>query len=274
MQTSLRNIIGLNDAVIPVHYHPVVLLEHFQQQGLELNELLINGGIRQDLLEQDNAKLSYLQLNYLLQQGQILLNNPALGLHYGAMLPPSSNGLIGMSVFASENISQAITIALRYKKSTSPITTLSLHHAGRFSYIQCSPAMDESEFSKIYIETCFSSLYCFFKKMVPEADKNISFEFKFSAPDYHHEYVKTLNNNIKFNSVKNRIIFDSSVLNIKLPYPNKQVVHEAIQLMDIVQASEDNKMGIIPLVKILLQEVEPSIASLEYLADRLCISVS
>ncbi|NRB41985.1 MAG: AraC family transcriptional regulator ligand-binding domain-containing protein [Pseudomonadales bacterium] len=275
MQITMRNSIGLNDQVIPVHYHPIVLLEYYQKQGLNTEALLKDGHIASKILHDDKAKLSYSQFTYLLQQGQDILQRPALGLEFGRMLPPSSNGLLlGMSLIASENIAQAIDLAMRYKKSVAPVNTLSLHHAKEYSYVQCVSAIDESEFSQIYIEICFSCLYTGLRQIMPDIAPQIAFEFSYAEPAYKEAYTKHLNANIKFNCVQNRIILKSRFLHATLPMANKRIITEAMQMMDAIHGDADHRLGFVELINRLLRDVEPGSASLEDLAENLCTSVS
>ncbi len=273
MVNSFRKVIGLDDAVILMHHHPIVLLGYFLEKKLNVNKILQQCEIASDVADDDDAKLSYKQYNSLLQLARKELQLPGLGLHFGSMLAPSSSGLIGMSALASENIREMMSIGLRHKKLIDPINDLSVHNAGDYSYIQSFPAIDDSDFARIHTEICFACLYHGLQYVMPNLTQYVSFEFKYEAPDYYQEYYKILNRNVRFNGVKNRIIFDNRTLDRSLPLANKQVVAEAIRLMDIEEEKLDGRIGLISKIRKILQETD-SVPSLEYVAEMLHLSIS
>src|SRR5262245_55585941 len=96
----MKKFFTLDDAVVAVH-RPRVLVETAVAQGADRTALFADTGIRPEMLELPETRLSHLQVGVLIRNALRLTGNPALGLDAGRNTHPAALGVLGLALMSS-----------------------------------------------------------------------------------------------------------------------------------------------------------------------------
>ena len=119
--------------IIPLHLHPLGLIEVFTQLGASLPLLLNGTGISESMLEARGIKISYNQQKRLVGNGILLCRRPGLGLLVGQMLDWTFYGTVGSIVHCSPTLRDAGEAFRRYIMIAQPY--FAIHGRKPSSYV-------------------------------------------------------------------------------------------------------------------------------------------
>lgn len=266
--------ISMKDAIIPLQNHPSKLIRFVEQQGINLELLLENTHIAPGHIGKSRHYINYLQYAQLAKNAIALSAQPDLGLLFGKELNISSHGIIGFAAMCRATVEDALNIAIKYKKTVSPITRLRLEFDGNLATLYIDPALGEKDLEVFFIEALYASLISNLLYLSNSNQPDIKLYFKHSAPEYVQSYKDTLGQSLYFDQPSYMMQCDKSFLNTRLTLFNTSASIEAEkQCMDRLQEMNDSD-SLITIIRDQLVKKMHERPNLESLADSLYTSVS
>lgn len=110
----------LHSRLIPLHLNPMGLIEAFTRLGADLDALLRNTDIDKEMLEDTEAKISYMQQSTIIRNGIRLCDRPGLGLLVGQLFDWNYCGTVGYVVHCSPSLHSAAEAMQRFGMIAQP----------------------------------------------------------------------------------------------------------------------------------------------------------
>lgn len=93
------------------------LIELLEQQGITTTQLVQGTGLAARTLVNPAEFISPLQYHKVIENALALSGDPLLGLEHGRRMNISSHGFLGFAILASDNLGQALSLAIRYART-------------------------------------------------------------------------------------------------------------------------------------------------------------
>lgn len=130
-RVSVGDRVDEGSKIIPLHMHPLGLVESFLYFGARMDNLLRDTDISEALLQRQDVKISYAQQCQIIRNGIEDCALPGLGLRVGQYLDWCYSGSVGSAVYCSTSLAEAKTAFRRYLLMAQP------HDKPIFSSLDC-----------------------------------------------------------------------------------------------------------------------------------------
>jgi len=280
----MKSVYQSGDAILLAHYGEI-LYELAIEKGADPELLLANTGIRESVLRNPEANLSYEQFIELVNNALKLTNEPALGLYYGTRLKFTTHGAMGQASISSENVSGAIAAIIKYYRTRFAFIEMSFFIDGDEAVIQLDESLGLGSLKYFLIEALFISImdvskFLFGPTLVQTGRCFVSYP----APSYVNQYfsffvggesssndisAQKLTDMISFNAPSNQIRFDKQYLMLPMVLANTVARRLAEQECEEQLKAVDDTGSIVSKVTNLLQKDPETIPSMECVADSL-----
>jgi AraC-like DNA-binding protein len=200
------------DRIVPMH-HPRVLLELSVVQGADRDGLLENTGIRAEMFEDPEARISYLQFGVLIYNALELTKNPSLGIDLGRQIHLSHLGMLGLAVMSAPDIGSALEVALRHYRTVAPLWNLSIELRDQHAVLNVSEVIPVEQpylmFATESLLTAFEgqaqSLY---GGPLPELEINLNYP----RPAHAARYTEIRRARVNFDQPVTQLVFERAIL--------------------------------------------------------------
>lgn len=272
----MQRIISLNDKVIPFQHHPLTLINYVvRHRDGNIDNILTETDIHVSQFSNVDLFISYKQyaqiVNNCLQETQ----DKFLGLAFGKVLNVHTHGLIGLTVLSQPTVRDALKMAIKYKKTVSPITTLSFDEIDNQVEVSVIEALGFKELERFFTETLYSSFMTGFRTISGDDTCEIRFYFKYTITadelDYYHNY---LGQQLFFSQAKNKMMADLHYFDQKILVSNKATAQALEEQVRNVFKKIANHEGIIGLIRGMLVNADQQFPSLEMTAEKMNTSAS
>ncbi|AHK17513.1 MAG: AraC family transcriptional regulator [Thalassolituus sp.] len=112
------------------------LIDLLAQQGINTAQLSQGTGLSVKSLASPDEFISPLQYHKVIENALILSGDPLLGLEHGKRMSISSHGFLGFAIMASDNLGQALSLAIRYARTRTLLADIRFIHDDDSAIIQ------------------------------------------------------------------------------------------------------------------------------------------
>lgn len=272
----MQRTISLNDKVIPFQHHPLTLINYVvRHRNIAIDKLLENTDILISQFSDSELLISYKQYAQLVKNALVETGDRYLGLAFGKELNVHTHGLIGLTVLSQPTVKDAILMAIKYKKTVSPITTLSFHEDVDMTEVCVNEALGFKELERFFTETLYSSAMIGFRTLTCDDASQIHFYFKYAMePEGIIEYQKYLGDHLEFSQAKSRMAASSDYFKQKIMISNSATAQALEEQVRKIFKRVANHDGIIGIIRGLLVNTENQFPSLETTAEKMNTSAS
>lgn len=207
----MKKFFTLTDAIVPLH-HPRVLLETAVAQGADRGELLIGTDISPSMLENPDARISYLQFGALINNALTLTKNPALGVDFGRQIHLSHLGVLGLALMSASDLRSALEVALRYYRTLAPLWDLSIQIDGDRALLSVRETIPLRPFHVFATESLLTGFegqaHLLHGGPLPELEISLNYP----EPGHSARYTELQSARILYDQPATQIVFDQKIL--------------------------------------------------------------
>lgn len=272
----MQRTISLNSPVIPFQHHPLTLINYVvRHRAGDIDNILLNTGISIKQFSDVDLFISYKQYADIVSNCLKETQDKFLGLAFGKILNVHTHGLIGLTVLSQPTVRDALQMAIKYKKTVSPITTLHLNETENKVEVSVIESLGFKELERFFTETLYSSFLTGFRTITDNDHCQIDFYFKYSLDQESIEtYQRYLGRRLFFSQANNRMAADIQYFTQKISVSNRATAQALEEQVRNVFKRVANHDGIIGLIRGLLVNADQQFPSLETTAEKMNTSAS
>ncbi len=236
-------------------HHPRVLLEISVAQGADRDQLLANTGIKLDMFEDPEARISYFQFGALIHNALWLTKNPALGVDLGRQIHLSHLGMLGLAVMSAPDIGSALEVALRYYRTVAPLWDLSIELRDDHAVLSVTEVIPiEPPFLSFATESLVTAFegqaHFLYGGPLPELEINLNYP----RPAHADRYIEVQPARLNFDQPMTQLVFDRAILKqpIATADPMTARLAERHFARDLAVSTADTSDGLAGQVRRLL----------------------
>ncbi len=280
----MKSVYQAGDAILLAHYGEI-LYELAIEKGADPELLLKGTGIRESVLRNPDASLTYEQFIELVSNALTLTNEPALGLYYGTRLKFTTHGPMGQAFISSETLSDAIASIIKYYRTRLAFIKMTFFIDEDDAVIQLDENLGSGVFKSFLIEALFVSIldvstFLFGTKLAQTGSCRVNY----SAPDYVNQYfsffvnsgrtssdvsVEKLTQIVTFNAPSNQLRFDKKFLTLPMVLANSVARRVAEQKCEEQLKAVSDVDSIVDKVMRCLQSNPEEIPTMDAVAESL-----
>jgi len=189
------------------------ILAELQRHGVEPAVALAGLDLPEDQLSDLRARISFAQLDRVIERAISLSGDPGLGLSMGVNAPESMLQILGHLMVSCRTPRDAFVVFERYSPLLADSVRYSLSEDGelaKFTYHCPVPLGDTSRFAAEYVLVMAQRIAQHF---VPQGALHPNaLLFEHAEPEYAHRYARVFNCPVQFNQPSSGIVFPRSVL--------------------------------------------------------------
>ncbi len=260
------------DAVLAAPYAEI-LLELAIEKGVEGSELLEKAGIREAVLRNPDALLSYEQMVGLVRHAIALSGDPALGLAYGTRLTFTTHGAMAQAAMSAETVGQALAAMQKYYRIRMALVEWKFFIEGDDAVLQLDDKIGLADLMPFMVESLFVALMMvnllFFGTRLMQGGRCL---LNYSRPAYADAYEEYFNAQMEFDAGVNQLRFNKAFLDLPMALANPVAKRLAEKECEEQLRAVDEQETLVVKVKRMLQAEQGVIPSMEEVADMLHIT--
>jgi AraC-like DNA-binding protein len=202
----------------------IILIDMMEEQGCGRDELLAGTSLAASGIQGIGARVSDLDFRQIVGNAQSLTGDSALGLKLGLRLHLSAHAVLGQAFMTCTNLGQVMDLLLKYYH----LLSTGLHLEYEVVDDDCVLTIITTP-GEINIEFGFELLYGAFintvRGMINDHELSVRMELPYPEPDHSDVYYRVLGDDIAFDCLRGRIVFDKTWLDTELPASNPALRH-------------------------------------------------
>jgi AraC-like DNA-binding protein len=225
-------------------------------------------------LEDRDNRIPFDKYVALMKAGQDLCNDPALALHFGESVDASEIGFTHQ--IGASSMVEAIAVGNRYARLAVEVDEGSADRyvlsriGGRLWLIDTRK--NPNDFPEL-TESSFARMICSIRQFVGEKSILKEVHVTHAAPKYRAEYDRIFRVPVVFESDKNALLVDESMLSLKTPvspaYAAEVLTAHADELLEKLESSKSTKARV---ERLLMPSLKGGDASMKTIAGKLGVS--
>lgn len=228
MARHLRSI----DPVVAFHLYPLALVELLLASGGTLEQVFLDTGLTEEILQEPEATISYAQYGLLIRNALRHYPSSGLGLRFGAGLHVGHQGMLGVASMTASTLHDAAILAERFYKYLSPVLVLEMRIEGQECVVQANESWNLGPLRAFGVECLFVGLYRHMLFILGVEHFPCRFEFGYETPSYVDLYDEYLKNLVAFNCGFHQMRFDVRWLDAPLRFRHPLTCAQAIALCE------------------------------------------
>lgn len=210
-----------------------------QPKGLQLSDILDAAGLEPSVAMDPKTLLPLECATRILDETAALLDDPALGLHYGEMVPPGAAGLIGHLMLATRTVREMLQIGSEY--SSLHLRNVDAGYAeldgiGRFSWVFPASVAGSSQH---YAGFLMAGLASRIRLAAGPRWEPLAVHFQHREPANLEPYVQALGPRLKFEQSASVLLVDPTTLSRHLPPVYDGLLETIRELGDRIRAEAE-----------------------------------
>ncbi len=268
----MNSVIQHDEGIVMAHYGEI-LFELAIEMGANADALLEGTRIRDSVLRNPNASLTYEQFVNLMRNAIRLTGEPALGLHFGTRLKFTTHGSMAQAAVSSPNLTEAIQTLIKYYRTRFAFIEMKFFIEGDEAVLQIDENIGLKEFAPFLIESLFVAIidvnqFLFGNTLIKTGRCLISYP----APSYEQDYHDFFFDNVSFDCGVNQLRFDAQFLKLPMALANQVAKRLAAQECEEQLEKVGQSESIVTKVKHMLEANSERIPTMEQVADSLHIT--
>ncbi len=188
--------LGLRRPTIPVAY-PRLLLQVFEERGLDAREVRAGTGLRDEVLAQPDARIAPSQWARLVLNAIRLSGDAGLGFELGLRLRPSAHGFLGYAALTAPDLRTALVVNARYFRTRNRQYTLTYAEHGdgatlTLAGLQASPVLRHHTLFEFVLTGLAQSLPLLLGPRATDGPPPLELRFAWPQPPWFARYRERL----------------------------------------------------------------------------------
>ncbi|MBQ0732357.1 MAG: AraC family transcriptional regulator [Oleispira antarctica] len=196
------------------------LITLMKQQGFSAEQVLANTQLNEQIMQQ-NIRISPMQYHTVVENALSLSQNPLLGIKHGQGLNIASHGFVGFAAMASDNLDQALSLAIRYARTRTLLADIRFHKEDDSAIVQINRLASMPSTFPFVVENIISSLIGVARFLINQQDEMsavVKLSYSPQAPP--SEYERLLGVPVLFNQPHNQVCFPEYLLDAQVSTAN------------------------------------------------------
>jgi len=199
------------------------LMDLVEIRGGDSNRALSMAGIESDIVDDPEVKVCFVQWAQFVQNCIDEIDDPALGLYLGNQLSVMTHGNLGNAILSSDDVSQAVDLAIRYFETRTPLIGLRLERNADNVCIFFEERYLLGSIRLAVIDATVSGLTSVIRFLTAGKVRVQKAELSFSRPSYGDLYAAILECPVDFDTNETRITLPLSIFTMSLGMADKNV---------------------------------------------------
>jgi AraC-like DNA-binding protein len=241
-----------------------------RDDGLDLRPLLASVGLDESLMLSPALRVSYRQGAAVIQQALELTGDEHLGLRVGAVQHPTSWGLLGFTLMASDTLEHAITTGVKYQNLSGAMLAWSADWEPDGFAVRVElpdPALYPAV-AVFLIEEAFASAVALTRLTVGPRFTPRRVEFAFPVPLDTEPFAQLFGSSVAFGAAHNRLVFDPVWARTVLPGRDQVAYASTLELLDGEMAARWDRQELLELLEVSIAQALPTVPSFAEQARR------
>jgi AraC-like DNA-binding protein len=250
------------------------LIHYAEQQHWEYAVWFQDSGLDITQIQQTHGVVRFPQLCDVVRQAIAAYQQPDLGLKLGSSEGLISMGILGFAMQSCKTVAHALDIALRYHRISGSVLNINFSHQTDICELEVTESHPCADLKAFFYDELFSSIITCLNAMLGDHDDVISLELSYFPNQYQEQYKTIFGCPIQFNSPKNIIRFNTSMLQRGLKNYSPANYATAIQICEqaLKEIDQLNQVGYLHLLDHLIEQQLPERFEMQQAAEHLRIS--
>lgn len=206
-----------HDRVIDAHYI-VIFLDFLKLRGIDPAPIMTACQFSEEKFATPHTFLTRTECLHFLDQVLKHVDEPGIGLAFGAYLNITNHGFLGYAIMCSEDLRHAINLVLRFLKIRTQLVKLTLRESNDNASIVVDVLLGDDRMRQFLLEILASNLIAMMRSLLPNTDIKPECNLKYDAPVHAEMYTDMLKIPIRFSAQENSVTFNAR--NLKEPIPS------------------------------------------------------
>lgn len=240
------------------------------EDGIGLQPLLADSGLDESMVRSPDLRVSYRQGAAVIQRALALTGDRHLGLRVGAAQHPTSWGLLGFALMASDTMEHAIRTGMKYQNLSGAMLAWSAawEPDGFAVHVELpDPALDPAV-AVFLIEEAFGGAVALTRLTVGPRFLPRRVEFAFPAPEDAEPFTRFFGCPVSFAAAHNRLVFDPAWAHAALPGRDAVTYASTLQLLDAGMAARRDRQELLELLEVSVAQTLPDVPTFAEQARR------
>lgn len=240
------------------------------EDGVDLGPLLASVGLDESMMRSPALRVSYRQGAAVIQQALALTGDEHLGLRVGAVQHPTSWGLSGFALIASETLEDAITTGIKYQNLSGAmlVWSASWEPDGFVVRVELPDPALYPAVAVFLIEEAFASAVALTQRTVGERFTPRRVEFVFPAPRDTEAFERLFGCPVGFGSAHNRLVFEPASARTVLPGRDPVALASTLELLDGELGARRDRQEVLELLEVSIAQALPTVPTFAEQARR------
>ncbi len=268
----MNTVIQRDEGILMAHYGEI-LYELATELGADPVEMLENTGIREAVLRNPDASLTYIQFVSLIRNAIRLTGEPALGLHFGTRLKFTTHGPMAQAAVSCPSLTEAIETLIKYYRTRFAFIEMKFFLDGNEAVLQLNDNLGLGELAPFLIESLFVAIidvnqFLFGNTLIKTGRCLIGYP----PPAHEKAYHDFFFDNVTFNCGVNQLRFDAQFLKLPMALANQVALRLASRECDQQLEKVGHNESIVIKIKHMLEANPDNIPTMEQSAEALHIT--
>ena len=239
---------------------------------MDAAELEKKAGLTRQNLENPDIRIPVTKWNQFLEMAQKWSNDPAFALNLGKKISHERMSLVGHIVFNSRTAGEGLRQYIRFVKLANEGDRVALEiNDNEVAVVYTTE--DPAYISSLAMERNFSVAVTRLRRYTNVEISPVRVEFQHTAPSYIDEYKHLFQSPVLFDRVENRLVFQKSVLALKLGKRSTHLYSGLIQYAESLMGKLTRRRAITKKVRYWINKcLSEGDLDIEKVADRMNMS--
>src|SRR2546423_5393580 len=240
------------------------------EEGIGLGSLLAGSGLEESMLRSPALRVSYRQGAAVIQRALALTGDQHLGLRVGAAQHPTSWGVLGFALMASETMEHAITTGVKYQNLSGAMLVWSAAWEPDGFVVRVElpdPGLDPAV-AVFLIEEAFGSAVALTRVTVGPRFAPRRVEFAFPAPTDDELFGRFFGCPVALDAAGNRLVFHPAWARMVLPGRDEIAYVSTLELLDEAMAARRDRQELLEVLEVSIAQGLPAGSTLAAQARR------
>lgn len=244
------------------------------EDGIDLRPLLAGVGLDESMLRSPAVRVSYRQGAAVIEQALAMTEDEHLGLRVGAAQHPTSWGLLGFALIASDTLEHAIATGVKYQNLSGAMLVWSAawEPDGFVVRVELPDPALYPAVAVFLIEEAFASAVVLTRLTVGPRFTPRRVEFAFPVAGDTEPFGRLFDCPVVFGSAHNRLVFDAAWARTVLPGRDPVTHASTLELLDGEMAERRDRQELLELLEVSIAQSLPTIPSFAEQARRQSVS--
>jgi AraC-like DNA-binding protein len=241
-----------------------------EEDGVDLRPVLEQVGLNETVMRSAALRVSYRQGSTVIRRALELTGDAHLGMRVGAAQHPTSWGLLGFALMASDTLQDAIETGVRYQNLSGAMVVWSADQQDEGFVLRADlpdPALEPGV--KVFlIEEGLTSVVTLARLTAGPAFTPLVAEFAFPQPAQSGRYAAFFGSPVRFGAPVSRLVLDPGWARTRMQARDPVTHASVLEMLDTEMTSRRHQQELLEVLEISVAQSLPAIPSFAEQARR------